>query len=370
MLQPKKTKICLVGDCLSGGGAERVHAFLSDYFSAKGIEVHNVVVQDRVTYDFSGGLLNLGLLKDDKNGFSNKLKRFKVLRNFIKEHQFDYIIDFRMRRKTLQDLLISRFIYSRPAIFTVHHYIIDWYMPAASWLTQLMYGNAYGIISITLKMKKDIERRHSLKNVKNIYNPVNIAYIDNRLEEQGQDTGYRYILAAGSMGDDYIKQFDKLMEAYAASVLPGAGIKLVIIGQGSRKTALQELSEKMGLKEKVIFKGFQENPYVYMRNALFFVLSSKYEGLPMVMLESLACGTPVVSFDCFTGPSEIIVHEENGLLIEDQNMQELTKGMNVMYEDKELYERCRQNAKSSIAKFSLDKIGDQWMEFLKIQNQN
>jgi len=368
MLQPKKTKICLVGDCLSGGGAERVHAFLSDYFWSKGIEVHNVVVQDLITYDFSGELLNLGLLKDDKNGFGNKLKRFIVLRKYIKEHKFDYVIDFRMRRKKLQDLLISRLVYTVPAIYTVHHYLIDWYMPAASWLTRLIYNTAYGVISITLKMKKDIEDRHGLKNVNNIYNPVNLDYIDKRLEEKEKDIDFKYILAAGSMGDENIKQFDKLMEAYADSILPGAGIKLVIIGQGSRKTALQELSERMGLIDKVIFKGFQENPYVYMRNALFFVLSSKYEGLPMVMLESLACGTPVVSFDCFTGPSEIITDRQNGLLIEDQNVAALTNGMNLMFKDEALYARCKQNARASVDKFSLENIGAQWLKYLKIQN--
>lgn len=370
MLQPKKIKICLVGDCLSGGGAERVHAFLSDYFSSQGIDVYNVVVQDRVTYDFSGELLNLGLLKDDKNGFSNRLKRFKVLRNYIKQNKFDYVIDFRMRKKYFQDLLISKFVYTVPTVYTVHSALLNWYMPIQPWYTKLIYVKAYGVVSITQKIKKRIEEVHHLKNVTNIYNPLNFEYIEKRSLETFENLGYDYIVAAGSMHDNNVKQFDKLIEAYANSILPQNNIMLLLLGEGNRKQELKDISIKLGVQDKVVFKGFQENPYVYMRNALFYALSSKNEGLPMVLLEALACGTPVVSFDCFTGPSEIIVHEENGLLIEDQNMKELTKGMNVMYEDKELYERCRQNAKSSIAKFSLDKIGDQWMEFLKIQNQN
>jgi glycosyltransferase involved in cell wall biosynthesis len=368
MPQPQKTKICLVGDCLSGGGAERVHAFLSEYFAAKGIEVHNVVVQDRVTYDFSGELLNLGLLKDERNGFSNKLKRFSVLRKYIKKHDFDYVIDFRMRRKYLQDLLISRLVFTVPTVYTVHHYIIKWYMPKKPWLTKLIYGKAYGVISITDKIKELIEREQGLKNVTNIYNPVNLGYINKKLNDDMPYPGYRYIVAAGRMEDDNIKQFDKLIAAYADSVLPANDIKLVILGQGSEKDNLVAFSHEKGVGDKVIFKGFQENPYVYMRNALLYALTSKNEGLPMVLLESLACGTPVVAFDCYTGPSEIVIHKVNGLLIDDQDVEKFTEGLNLMFTDKELYEKCRQNAVSSIAKFSLETIGAQWMDFLKIQN--
>lgn len=365
MMQPSKTKICLVGDSLSGGGAERSHGFLSVYFDSKGIEVHNIIVLDSIFYKYAGQLLNLGKLKGRSNGVVNKAKRLRVFNAYIKQHNFDYIIDFRMRTKPLQDFIIARYIYTSPSIFSVRSSHLDWYMPRQSWLTRLLYDSCYGIHCLTTKMALEVKQQHGLKNVFTINNALDTEFIDHKLFHNHENTiKGNFILATGRM--DEIKQFDKLIEVYAASVLPGNNVSLVLLGDGILKEDLMQLAQDKGLADKVIFKGFTENPYIYMRDALYFVLCSKFEGMPMVVLEAFACGTPVVSFDCMSGPSEIITDRHNGLLIADQDTGALRAGMNTLFEDKELYTHCKQNARASIEKFSLENIGRQWMEYLKI----
>ena len=142
-------------------------------------------------------------------------------------------------------------------------------------------------------------------------------------------------------------------------------IALVILGEGINKEILLKETEVNGVASMVHFLGFKSNPYKYISKAKFFVMSSLHEGLPMVLLESLACETPIVTFNCQTGPKEIITHKENGLLIENQNINKLKEGMNLFFEDKTLYEHCKKNTLESVNRFSIEKIGKQWLDLMK-----
>ena len=364
MTQKESCKICLVGECLSDGGAEKTMALLSHFFDSKGIEVHHVIVIDSVAYPYSGELLNLGKLKNPSNGLSNKLKRFLALRKFLRQHDFDYIIDFRVRPSFLQELLTNRLLYNAPVIYTVHSSILDLYFPGSRWESRLIYKDAAGIVAVSDTVAQLVSQRFGLDNVTAIHNPIDPAIMEsNEFEVQTESA---FIIAAGSMKMD-VKQFDKLIAAYAASELPAKNIKLMILGEGPKRKQIEAHSASLGMESHVVFKGFVDNPYDYMKRALFFVLSSKREGFPMVVLESLACGIPVVAFDCVSGPGEMIADRENGLLVADQNFPELVEAMNLMANDKELYQHCKRNAAKSVAKFSLETTGNKWLDYLKIR---
>lgn len=360
--QTQLPKIALIGYRLSGGGSDRVMANLSLYLEQKGFEVHCVTVIDEISYPYGGELFNMGLLKNKTNGLYNKWVRLKALRNYLKENRFDCIIDFRFRTKIIQELLLARWVYQTKTIFTIHSFLIDHYMPNVSWLTRWMYGKCYANVAINDEIKRLVEQKHQLKNVVRIYNFVAVDTIQ-KASCEPLELHFDYVVAVGRL-DDKLKQFDVLIESFSKSVLPKKNIHLVIVGEGKSQKELESMAERLQVSEYVHFAGFQSNPFNYLKNAKFTVLTSAYEGLPMVLLESLACGTPIVAFDCDSGPREIVIHKKNGLLVENQNKEALISAMNQMTEDEKLLLQCKENAVASVEKFSINNIGNQWLELL------
>ena len=102
----------------------------------------------------------------------------------------------------------------------------------------------------------------------------------------------------------------------------------------------------------------------YYKHALFTVLCSQFEGFGLVLVESLLNNTPVVSFDCYCGPSEIIEHNLNGLLIENQNFELLTIEITRLVSDRELLNKFKSYSLNSLAKFSSENIYKDWKQLL------
>lgn len=332
---------------------------LSFFFESRGIEVHNVIVLDNIAYPFAGKLLNLGKLKGRSNHVFDKARRFLALRKFLRAEKFDCIIDFRVRVSFLQEFFIAKWLYDAPVFYTVHSAILSLYFPDSRLKARAVYANAAGIVPVSQGVKQSIETAFGLRNATVIPNAIDIGRIESKACEPIAVEG-KFIVAAGRMDDD-VKQFGKLIQAYQNSSLPSKGIRLVLLGDGKLRRELQR-----DASENVLFMGFVDNPYSYFSKAEFFVLSSKREGLPMVILESLASGTPVISFDCVSGPREMITDRENGLLVPDQEFGKLTLAMDEMCADPDLLQYCKANSRPSVEGYALEKVGGRWLEYLKI----
>jgi glycosyltransferase involved in cell wall biosynthesis len=359
----KNYRLCLVSDQLATGGAERCAALLSNYFHQSGCEVQHVIVVDKIEYDYSGQVLNLGKLKNNSNGFFNRVKRFGVLKQFFTSNEFDFIIDFRVKRHSWQEFFIANYIYNSPLIVMVHSFMTELYFPKSLSLANKIYAKAVKIVTVSQKIEEKVRFNYAYSQLQTIYNPVDFDAI----AKQSNDvftSDFDYILAIGRMNDD-VKQFDQLITCYAKSYLPNKNIHLLFLGDGDLRSTYEGQAKQLGLADKISFKGKIDNPFVYMKNAKFVVLCSRNEGFPTVLIESLACESPVVAFDCYSGPSEIITNNENGILVENQNFNELTLAMNKMISDANFYLHCKQNAKASVADFSLEQIGAQWLQLFK-----
>jgi glycosyltransferase involved in cell wall biosynthesis len=126
---------------------------------------------------------------------------------------------------------------------------------------------------------------------------------------------------------------------------------LLILGEGKERTNLEKRAKE--LKIKLIMPGYIENPYPYFRDAEVFVLTSKYEGLPNVILEAWACGTPVVAVDSPGGVKDLIKNKETGLLVPQNDRKALSQAIKNLITQHQLREKIIKNAKSELSRYDV-----------------
>ena len=171
-------------------------------------------------------------------------------------------------------------------------------------------------------------------------------------------TGEKVLLAMGRLA--YEKGFDLLLHAFAKIASKHPSWSLNVFGQGPLRPELKALADELGLNERVRFPGFTYQPYDTMRRADLFVLSSRLEGFPNVLLEAMACGLPVVSFACPTGPSYIVRDGTDGLLAPPLDVTTLTKHLDRLMGDDAERKRLAGRAPEVTERFSVRRVMGLW----------
>jgi glycosyltransferase involved in cell wall biosynthesis len=356
--QGKKTKIALVGYKLAKGGLERVFSTVSDLLDEADFEVSVIVLENEIEYSYSGTLINLGNY--------SKVKKYFQLRKQLKSNEFDYIIDFRHRINPWMELVFLHYIYfGFKSIYTIHSSKLAVYLTGKEWVAKQILKKAYKIVAVSNGLNQKIISEFGFENAVVIPNSISRKSLETKHENV--ELPYKYCIAVGRLVE--LKQFDKLIETYVKLNLPKEEIHLVILGEGEEKMQLQKRIDQLEIKEFVHLLGFKNDVFSYIEKAEFLVLSSKYEGFSMVILEALSLSTPVISFDCESGPRELIIHEYNGLLVENQNFVALENSLNRMTDDETLYNFCKKNAKDSVKSFSAENVSKKWLDLLN-NNKN
>jgi glycosyltransferase involved in cell wall biosynthesis len=172
------------------------------------------------------------------------------------------------------------------------------------------------------------------------------------------DLAAKTVYAAGRLREQ--KGFDLLIPAWAQVAPKHPGWRLRLRGKGHHQKLLEGLIEKHGLAESVSLEGAAENIGQDMAEASIFVLSSRFEGFPLILLEAMSKGMSVVSFDCPTGPSDIVDDHRNGILVPAEDIDGLARGIDEMISDEELRRRTAAAAVETAQQYTMEAIGPQW----------
>lgn len=356
-----KTKIAIVSYSLGTGGAERFAGELGYMLESVDYEVHHIIVNNVIDYSFSGKLYNLGEQCDHGFWLSRKIKKGLLLNRYLENENIDIIIDNRTRNGLLREFFTSLIYRKRKIYYLIHSFYLQNYLPKSVFIARILYQKAPKIICVSKAIEEEVIIKYRLNNTITIYNPIRPIYVDSTSEIQ---VPKNYILFYGRI-EEKVKNFRLMLSAFSESRIYELGFQLVIMGDGASKDMVQDLVKELSLTNYITLIPFQKNPFLFVKNAKFTILTSYHEGFPMSIIESLSIGTPVISVDCNSGPREIIINERNGLLVENHNISKLSDAINRFVQDEELYRFCKENTVESVAHLSHDKIAAQWKKVLE-----
>lgn len=326
------------------GGTERVASMLANFFSKKNNEVYIACFDTEITPAFQIEK-NIEIIKLEKENFSNQIKSINITLKSIKP---DIVMVHNMGKLAVLTAFLpwpkkSKFYSLEHVSFASNPFYVKT-------LKYILYRRYNGIISLTSK-DENIYKKFS-KITQTI---PNFTPYENNLNIYNPDT--KNIIAVGRFTKQ--KGFDLLVKAWEIAQPKINEWHLTIIGEGPDKKNIQDLIIKNKIKNINLLPP-QNNIQDFYKNSSFFVLSSRFEGLPMVLIEAQSFSLPLISFDCPTGPSEIIKNNENGFLIKPFDIYELSEKIIFLANSPQKRLEFSKNSFKNSKKFTKNEIFPKW----------
>ncbi|WP_043931166.1 glycosyltransferase [Bacillus sp. EB01] len=352
-------KIAFVTRSMWAGGAERVISELVKYADNMGIQATIITIDnEKVLYDIPEKVKVLPIGKKSINSLFDKMLRYKILRDLVKGVKPDIVLSLP------EDIGI----YVIPALLGTKIPVVvsernnPWVMPwkkESRILRKIFYPFASGIIFQTKEAASFFSAKIQKKG-KILPNPLDL----NRLPLPWEGERRKEIIGAGRF--DNQKNFPLLIKAFALFRETHPEYSLTIYGDGNLRNELTGLASLLLPAGSFNFPGRSSELLEDINGASMFVLSSNYEGLPNVVIESMAIGVPVISTDCPSGgPAEIIKDRANGILVPVNDIDAMSNAMKELASSKELADKISRNAIQIRNLFDSNIVSQKWVNYLQ-----
>ena len=359
-------RLTIVIHSLQGGGAERTVAEMANYWSRHSNEV-TLITLDTMSNDNyevapEVNRVELNLMIHSRNilqALSNNLKRITQLRRAIRDSNPDVIISFTDKTNVLTMIATRRM--SLPVVLAERS--DPWHQSIGriwSRLRRRFYPSCAAIVVQTDSIREFFTAFVKNKPIRVI--PNCIWNVPDVVEKTRSAEQRRQVASLGRLSIE--KGYDLLIKAFAKISDNHLDWDLVIAGTGNQQDEIEKLIDELGLSERVQLLGWTNKPTEILQRSDLFVLPSRYEGFPNALLEAMAHGLAVISFDCPSGPRAIIRDDVDGILVPPEDVDALVESMNSAMSDEALRNRLGEKAREVSDRFGVEAYFEKWEEVL------
>lgn len=360
-------KLCfIVADITFKGGIERVTVNLANEL----VKENDITIvsyfktNKKINYDLNEKI-KIKYISDEKyDGKPGSLKRLLkflkslyIVTEYLKKEDNDIIIAQGMPVA----LMLFFLNFMNKKIIVCEHVHCFYYRKFVRFIRNILYKFYFKIIVLTDKDKEYFQK--SLKNVECIPN-----FIPD-ISDKSSQLNNKVLISVGRLEEQ--KGYDILINICGKFLYKYPDWKLKIFGEGNLKKELQDQIEKFNLESQILLMGTTDKIEEEYLKSDIYIMSSRYEGMPMVLLEAMSYGLPVVSFDCPCGPKDIIKDGKDGFLVSFGEVGEMQEKVEMLIKDENLRRKMGKNGKKKIEQFSKEKVLKKWENlFNYIYNKN
>jgi glycosyltransferase involved in cell wall biosynthesis len=366
--------IFLIPNLYPWGGTERVAVLMANHYAAQGADVTLLSVgrPGRVfRFEVGPGVKedSLNIHLDSGWKLFRKIESFFALRRYIQHSPNESTtvnasINYHDKKSPVILLGIGNFPIILAALLskgdqlrTIGCMHTSYISLGHIWkfLRWLLYGRLDVLVSLTHRDLLPLKKHNP--NVRVIHNPVTF-YPDRAAK---LDT--KLILAVGRM--DWLKGYDLMLEVFERFCRKNHDWTLKVIGDGELKTDIEKFAREKGIANRITIEPATNNIEKEYMAASLYLMTSRSEGLPMVLLEAQACGLPVVAFDCETGPAEIVNHGIDGYLVKPNDFEKMSEHLLELAADPDKRKAFGTAARENVKRFLPHEVFKQWNEVFR-----